>query len=436
MENNIVIIGGGIAGIYSALLYSEKGFKVTLVEKEKELGGLLRSQELFEEGLFYDFGTHFLGESGNPQIDEQLFKGLEVDSFDYLKAGTFYKGLYEKNGFLSDENIENSQEYLNALINCKAQKPYNNLKEQLEGSFGEGYATHVLSPIVKKFFFTNPIDLIEDCHALFGLSRIIAGSSEETIELKKQNRFDALLAYHCYKEGTSLRKSIYPKEGGVGAWINAMEQELIKRSVAIVTDAEVGEITSKNSKITSVEINNTTLPLAKLIWTIPPFFLLSKLGIKLSLSPPKRLTSSIFHFLVDKNYLTDLYYFQCYDTELKSFRVTLYDNYSKGKEGKYRVSVEVLLEAPPEKIEVLQKEIFDELIQMSIFPKGVQVIDSAHNIYPNGFPVLTKDFISSSLIQYNEVMDNYSNVEIYGKGNGKTWFMNDIVNDIYKKNTI
>jgi len=37
-----LIIGGGIAGMTSALNLADRGFEVTLVEKEKELGGLLR----------------------------------------------------------------------------------------------------------------------------------------------------------------------------------------------------------------------------------------------------------------------------------------------------------------------------------------------------------------------------------------------------------
>ena len=39
----VVIIGGGIAGILSAFLLKRKGYQVTLIEQDAELGGLLKS---------------------------------------------------------------------------------------------------------------------------------------------------------------------------------------------------------------------------------------------------------------------------------------------------------------------------------------------------------------------------------------------------------
>ena len=39
----IVIIGGGLAGMATAFYLSRRGHKVTVYEKEKDLGGLARS---------------------------------------------------------------------------------------------------------------------------------------------------------------------------------------------------------------------------------------------------------------------------------------------------------------------------------------------------------------------------------------------------------
>ena len=38
-KNNAIIIGGGIAGIYTAILLQEKGYIVSLIEQRKFLGG-------------------------------------------------------------------------------------------------------------------------------------------------------------------------------------------------------------------------------------------------------------------------------------------------------------------------------------------------------------------------------------------------------------
>ncbi|MGQ9719711.1 MAG: FAD-dependent oxidoreductase [Candidatus Jordarchaeum sp.] len=51
VERSALVIGGGIAGINAALSIAKQGFKVNLIEKEKELGGKLRSLDtLFLSG--------------------------------------------------------------------------------------------------------------------------------------------------------------------------------------------------------------------------------------------------------------------------------------------------------------------------------------------------------------------------------------------------
>ncbi|MEK6654018.1 MAG: FAD-dependent oxidoreductase, partial [Thermodesulfobacteriota bacterium] len=55
-----LVVGGGLAGMTSALSLAQQGFSVALVEREKQLGGLLRRR-------------HFSAEGGDPQ---QLLHGL------------------------------------------------------------------------------------------------------------------------------------------------------------------------------------------------------------------------------------------------------------------------------------------------------------------------------------------------------------------------
>ncbi|MBN1366634.1 MAG: CoB--CoM heterodisulfide reductase iron-sulfur subunit A family protein, partial [Dehalococcoidales bacterium] len=51
VDKNTLIVGGGIAGMTCALSIAEQGFKVHLIEKEKELGGLVRKIHTTLEGL-------------------------------------------------------------------------------------------------------------------------------------------------------------------------------------------------------------------------------------------------------------------------------------------------------------------------------------------------------------------------------------------------
>ena len=58
-EQTAIVIGGGIAGIYSAILLQEKGYKVSLIERRKFLGGRTYSVKQ-SSNKSYDNGQHLL----------------------------------------------------------------------------------------------------------------------------------------------------------------------------------------------------------------------------------------------------------------------------------------------------------------------------------------------------------------------------------------
>ncbi len=50
LGHNALVLGGGISGLHAALEIAENGFEVLLVEKEPELGGLLRNITVLQDG--------------------------------------------------------------------------------------------------------------------------------------------------------------------------------------------------------------------------------------------------------------------------------------------------------------------------------------------------------------------------------------------------
>jgi predicted NAD/FAD-dependent oxidoreductase len=57
-EKKVAIIGGGIAGLTCALRLSERGYHVTLYEKDEMLGGQLSSTKGGHDGMYHDVYTH------------------------------------------------------------------------------------------------------------------------------------------------------------------------------------------------------------------------------------------------------------------------------------------------------------------------------------------------------------------------------------------
>ena len=44
---------------------------------------------------------HIFAKTGDKSIDQLLFDGLLMNEFNYLKVGSYYKSLYEGNGFVT-----------------------------------------------------------------------------------------------------------------------------------------------------------------------------------------------------------------------------------------------------------------------------------------------------------------------------------------------
>jgi all-trans-retinol 13,14-reductase len=57
--NHVAVIGGGISGMTSALILARHGLEVTLIEKHKRLGPILRG--FTRQGVHFDTGLHYLG---------------------------------------------------------------------------------------------------------------------------------------------------------------------------------------------------------------------------------------------------------------------------------------------------------------------------------------------------------------------------------------
>jgi len=79
MKKKIVIIGGGIGGLASAMLLGKKGYDVTLLEKNKHLGG--RANIFTEQGFTFDMGPSWYM---MPDIFEDFFKLVGEDITKYL----------------------------------------------------------------------------------------------------------------------------------------------------------------------------------------------------------------------------------------------------------------------------------------------------------------------------------------------------------------
>jgi all-trans-retinol 13,14-reductase len=76
MSHDVVVVGGGVSGLLSALALSKEGKKVLLLEKEQQLGGVLRSYNV--DGYRVDTGPHIITRLEHGPLKFLMDKYFEV----------------------------------------------------------------------------------------------------------------------------------------------------------------------------------------------------------------------------------------------------------------------------------------------------------------------------------------------------------------------
>lgn len=91
-EFDIVIIGSGMGGLICADILGREGYKVCVLEKNKQIGGCL--QTYVRDKVIFDSGVHYLGGLGKGQNLYQVFKYLGI--IDRLKLQKMDEDVFDK----------------------------------------------------------------------------------------------------------------------------------------------------------------------------------------------------------------------------------------------------------------------------------------------------------------------------------------------------
>lgn len=75
-QYDAIIVGSGLGGLASATILAKEGYKVCVLEKNKQIGGML--QIFVREKVIFDTGVHYVGGLSKGQNLYQLFKYLGI----------------------------------------------------------------------------------------------------------------------------------------------------------------------------------------------------------------------------------------------------------------------------------------------------------------------------------------------------------------------
>ena len=445
MSNEFLIVGGGIAGITAALLLSEQGFRVKLVDSAPELGGLLRSRSRGKWGDF-DYGTHYIHETGVADLDHILFSGV-TGSPDWIghrhcTQDIFFAGHRRCSSFL-DVRLLGPELHERAWQEMLSLPPPTNqsanLLELITAAYGPTLEKNVFAPLMQKMYGARLDELAKDASHYYGLSRLIIGTEDESRQLKSANSWhDDRIAFHQLTEGANDRINFYPRHCGIGLWVKQAEVLLLAAGAEILTSSQINifEMDNTGRQVVAVVINNERrIPCDMVLWTSPISYLLKLAGLPIPsfVSPPRNRRVIFLDLVLDHPLNSQSHYITCCDPSLRTFRVT---NYGALQNLTNRTPSKVTLEIFTDSIvkaEINPEDFLAELVAMDLVSAEAKILHAWLDGVGIGFPFLSPSYKKDAITLADLITSRLDNVLLGARASGRVFLSHDVVTDIYEQ---
>jgi len=441
----VIVVGGGIAGIVSAMLWAKRGAAVTLIEASDQIGGLLCSYTN-RAGAVFDHGTHILKRTGIEGLDDLLYSQISEDRWnilDRLKAGGFFHGeLCSTSQFVDlralPGPVRNAAVY--ELLNSEPVEniEYLNASEYAKATYGPTLTNDVIAPVTAKLFGKPLEEMQSSALGLVGLTRFIGFDRFASQQIKKSDFFDVKFGYSTWDDGISDLENYYPKFGGIQTWIDELVVKLISLDVKIETDCRLTNIHLSDQRIVSIETNRFLSEVDEVCWTVSPGILLNALQASFpgGMKPPQFRSSALIHGVVDRDFDSDLYFLFCHDPELVSYRITLYSNLRGGSANgdgvPFNFTVEVMADDVTVNDPALGERVISEMRRIGVIGASHQVTFCEVVTSEKGFPLPTSDFVENSLRLAEHCEQLAVNLTLFGRATGRVHFMHDVLTEIWR----
>jgi phytoene desaturase len=261
-KKHIVIVGGGPGGLCAAMLLSSRGFKVSVYDKNDEVGG--RSRALKAEGFTFDVGPTFLLLKG--VLDEmfELCGKNTADYMDFIVLESMYQLLFDDRTVHVNSNPEKMREELAKAFPDNTDG-YDRYLEKEGKRFRKLYPciTHDYSSI-KSFFSWDLIKAIPYLainHSVFSnLGRYFQEHKMRLI-FSFQSKYLGMSPWECPALFTMLsylehRYGIYHVKGGLNQISASMAKVIEQQGGSIYTNTTVTSLVIDNKNVTGIKLKD------------------------------------------------------------------------------------------------------------------------------------------------------------------------------------
>lgn len=293
-KGDMVILGGGPAGMSCAMELSRAGIKTTIIEKQKKVGGLAKTL-IFKEGKYVfrtDIGPHRFF-SKNKHLYE-FIEGLLKEKWILVERqtrqlieGKFYD--YPINAMQAFKNIGPIRAFSMGLSYLHAVFVYRILKKEIIS-----FEDYIVANFGRKLGEFNMMNYTEK---LWGIPCSKLHPDWARQRIKGLNLMSALLNALSPKKDSkgpkTLVSSFYYPLYGTGLIYETIANRIIKKGSKILTNSYPTIIFHKDGNITKMEVKingkKKVLSPSKVITSIPVTILISLLSPR----PPKSVIEAV-----------------------------------------------------------------------------------------------------------------------------------------------
>ena len=257
-----IVIGSGFGGIAAALRLRAKNHEVTLIEKQKDLGG--RARVFKKNGFIFDAGPTVITA---PYLINELFELFDKDPKNYIKItplNTWYRFIFEDGMKFDYSGNERQMKDQIGKIDKNDVKGYENLLKFTKKIFDKGFLELADVPFDRPLFMAKQLPALVNLKSYKSVYSLVS-SYINNEKLRRVFSMHPLLVGGNPFTTTSIyglilylekKWGIHYSMGGTGEVIKGLEKLMIEENIKIIKGSEVTGINLNQNKIKSVQLNN------------------------------------------------------------------------------------------------------------------------------------------------------------------------------------
>ena len=267
MKKKVIIIGSGIGGLGSAALLAKSGYEVTVIEKNKTLGG--RANIFEAEGYTFDMGPSWYL---MPDVFEHYFKLLDEDiskHLDLVKLSPSYRVFFSNDKEFPVVDIHSDLEkdlplfeQLEPGVTPKIRAYLKRSGEQYEMAKETfmyrnlGFSLDFLKwKIIKKGIELNPFQTMQSYLNKWFKSERLKKILEYTLVFLGSDPSKTPAMYNIMN-AIDFNMGVYYPKGGIYEIVKALVTINKKYETQFITNAPVSKIIIKDKKAVGVQLEN------------------------------------------------------------------------------------------------------------------------------------------------------------------------------------